>query len=69
MNHKQFFTHGILLVLVLLLTACAAPTATPCPTTAAEAMPEMDAYRTNTINTQADVLPTFDPGDRMFHAN
>ena len=64
MNHKQLFTHGIMLVLVVLLTACATPTATPCPTTAAQAMPEMDAYRTNTIDTQANVIFTFDPGDK-----
>ena len=64
MNHKQLFTHGIMLVLAVLLTACATPTATPCPTTAAQAMPEMDAYRTNTIDTQANVIFTFDPGDK-----
>jgi hypothetical protein len=80
MNHKQFFTRGYMLVLVVLLTACAAPKTTPCPTTvpqscpttapqtcpttAAQAMPEMDAYRTNTINTQANVIFTFDPGDK-----
>jgi len=42
------------------------PTTAPqfCPTTAAQAMPEMDAYRTNTINTQANVIFTFDPGDK-----
>jgi hypothetical protein len=72
MNHQQFFTHGIMLVLVVLLTACATPTATPCPTTvpqscptvAVQVMPEMDAYRTNTINTQANVIFTFDPGNK-----
>ncbi len=30
MNHKQLFTHGIMLVLVVLLTACAAPTGYTC---------------------------------------
>ena len=88
MNHKQFFTRWIILVLIVLLTACAAPkadtspttvpqtcpTAEPqscpttvpqsCPTDAAQAMPEMDAYRTNTIDTQANVIFTFDPGDK-----
>jgi len=94
MNHKQFFTHGIIVVLVVLLNACAAPKTTPdpttvpqvcptaipqlcptqaacptsalqsCPTSAAMAMPEMDAYRTNTIDTQANVIFTFDPGDK-----
>ena len=44
MNHKQFFTHGIMLVLVVLLTACATPTATPSPTVAAQAPPAPDAW-------------------------
>jgi hypothetical protein len=39
MNHKQLFTHGITLVLVVLLTACAAPTSTPCPTTVPQSCP------------------------------
>ncbi len=72
MNHRLIFNRVIMLVLVIMLTACAAPKAEPCPTTApqfcpttaAQAMPEMDAYRTNTINTQANVIFTFDPGDK-----
>ena len=72
MNHRLIFNRVIMLVLVIMLTACAAPKATPCPTTipqscptaAAKAMPEMDAYRTNTIDTQANVIFTFDPGDK-----
>jgi hypothetical protein len=69
MNHKQLFTHGIMLVLVVLLTACAAPTSTPCPTTepqscptaGAQAMPETDAFRKNL---GWNVIFTFDPGDK-----
>lgn len=72
MNHRLIFNRVIMLVLVIMLTACAAPKAEPCPTTApqfcpttaAQAMPEMDAYRTNTIDTQANVIFTFDPGDK-----
>jgi hypothetical protein len=71
MNHKQHFTHGIMLVLVVLLTACATPTATPCPTTvpqscptaAAQAMPETDAFRKN-LSSYPNVIFTFDPGDK-----
>jgi hypothetical protein len=71
MNHKQLFNVGIMLVLIVLLTACAAPTATPCPTaavqscptTVAQAMPEMNAYRKN-VNGEANVIFTFDPGDK-----
>ena len=71
MNHKQFFTHGIMLVLVMLLTACAAPTSTPCPTTVpqscptagAQAMPETDAFRKN-LSSMPNVIFTFDPGDK-----
>lgn len=89
MNHKKYVFQGIILILVLLVaTACATPKATSdpttvpqacptavlpecptaatqsCPTAAAQAMPEMDAYRTNTIDTQANVIFTFDPGDK-----
>jgi hypothetical protein len=88
MNQKQFFTYGIMLMLVMLLTACAALKTTPCPTTAtlscpttaalscpttapqscptaaAQAMPVLDGYRTNTIDPQANVIFTFDPGDK-----
>jgi hypothetical protein len=47
MNHKQLFTHGFMLILVILLSACATtkstsnPTAAPvsCPTSAAQACP------------------------------
>jgi hypothetical protein len=88
MNRYKFVIRGIALILVMLVVAaCAAPMATPgptnapqscpttlpiscptcepqsCPTAAAQAMPEMDAYRTNTIDTQANVIFTFDPGD------
>jgi hypothetical protein len=61
MNHKQLFTHGFMLILVILLSACATtkstsnPTAAPvscptsaaqaCPTAAAQAVPEMSAWR------------------------
>ena len=80
MNHRLIFNRVIMLVLVIMLTACAAPKAEPCPTTApqfcpttapqscptaaAQAMPELDAYRTNTIDTQANVIFTFNPGDK-----
>jgi hypothetical protein len=71
MNHKQLFTRGIMLVLAILLTACATPTATSCPTTvpqscptvAAQAMPEMNAFRSN-LSGMANVIFTFDPGDK-----
>ena len=40
MNHKQILTRGIALILVMLVIAgCAAPTATPCPTTVPQSCP------------------------------
>lgn len=79
-HHKFVITGIILILVTLVTTGCAAPKAEPCPTTlpvscptcapqscpttAAQAMPEMDAYRTNTINTQANVIFTFDPGEK-----
>jgi hypothetical protein len=96
MNHKKHVFQGMILLLVLLVvTGCAASKATPdqttvtqacpttiplscptaalqecptaaqsCPTALAQAMPEMDAYRTNTIDPQANIIFTFDPGDK-----
>ena len=73
MNHKRFFTRGMILVLVILLTACAAPKATPCPTSepqscptaAALAPPEMNAWRLGyTGGIPLNVIITFDPGDK-----
>ena len=74
MNHKQLFTHGIMLVLVVLLTACATPTATPCPTNApqscpttamVQAPPTPNAWRPGyTGGIPTNVIITFDPGDK-----
>jgi hypothetical protein len=46
------------------LQECPTAAILSCPTAAPQAMPEMDAYRTNTIDTQANVIFTFDPGDK-----
>ncbi len=55
MNHKRFFTRGITLILVILVvSACAAPKATP---------PTPNAWRSN-LSSMANVIFTFDPGDK-----
>src|SRR4030066_2012391 len=73
MNHKQLFTHGIMLMLVVLLTACAAPTATPCPTNAPQSCPTAmvqppptpNAWRPGyTGGIPTNVIITFDPGNK-----
>jgi hypothetical protein len=46
------------------LQECPTAAIQSCPTAAPQSMPEMDAYRTNTIDTQANVIFTFDPGDK-----
>jgi len=62
MNHKRNLIRGFTLILVMLVIAgCAAPTATSSPTTAAQAMPETDAFRKNL---GWNVIFTFDPGDK-----
>jgi hypothetical protein len=56
MNHKQFFTRGFMLVMVVLLTACAAPKAT---------LPTPNAWRSDyTGGIPTNVTITFDPGDK-----
>jgi len=78
MNHKRNLIRGFTLILVMLVIAgCAAPTATSsptteaqscpttapqsCPTAGAQAMPETDAFRKNL---GWNVIFTFDPGDK-----
>lgn len=79
-HNNLIFRGIVLLLVTLVAAGCATPKAEPdptnaplscptnaplsCPTAAAQAMPEMDAYRTNTIDTQANVIFTFDPGDK-----
>lgn len=71
MNHKMSFTCGILLVMAVILAACATPQATPCPTsepqtcptTAAAAMPEMTGWRWKMAK-EANAIITFEPGDK-----
>lgn len=80
MNYKQFVTRGIVLALVLLLSACTSPkttsdstsdlqscpTAEPqsCPTAAVQAIPEMNAWRLGWTRDAANVIITFEPGDK-----
>lgn len=80
MNEKKFFSRGIILALVLLLSACTAPKTTPnptsdvqscptvapqsCPTAAAQAIPEMNAWRLGWTRDAANVIITFEPGDK-----
>jgi hypothetical protein len=80
MNHKQFFTRGIILAVVLLLSACTSPKTTPnptsdllscptaepqsCPTAAVQAIPEMNAWRLGWTRDAANVIITFEPGDK-----
>jgi hypothetical protein len=70
MNHNRLVIRAIALVLVMLVVVgCAAPTATPCPTAipqacptaGAQSMPETDAFRKNL---GWNVIFTFDPGDK-----
>jgi len=64
MNHKRNLIRGFTLILVMLVVAgCAAPTATPSPTVAAQAPPAPDAWR-SVINNNDNVIFTFDPGDK-----
>lgn len=70
MNHKKKLTPVIMLVLVLLLTACNTPQAIPCPTSApqscptavAQLGPEMNAWRWEVAGS-ADIVITFNQGD------
>jgi len=72
MNQKRFFTRGMILLLVILLTACATPKATPCPTSTpqscptaeAQAVPEMNVWRWGWTKGSANVIITFEPGDK-----
>jgi hypothetical protein len=79
MNPRQFFTRGILLTLVMLVSSCATPQAAldptseplfcptseplSCPTTAAQAMPEITGWRMG-MATDANAFITFDSGDK-----
>ena len=89
MNHKQILTRGIALILVMLVVAaCTAPSAAPCPTiapqscptnasqscptnapqssptAAMQAVPEMNAWRWGFTGGSANVIITFEPGDK-----
>jgi hypothetical protein len=71
MNHKQFLTRGIILVLVMLLTACAAPKATPCPTTVPQSCPTAVAqvstdnnYVYKALRSYTNNTITFSPGNK-----
>jgi CubicO group peptidase (beta-lactamase class C family) len=65
MNHKRFFAHGIMLVLVVLLTACATPTATTAPTATnkptATSLPTATPQPTATLPPTTTSLPTATP--------
>jgi hypothetical protein len=71
MNHKLFFTRGIILLVAILLSACAATAATPCPTSEPQAcptleqqtLPALDTFRWGLSN-EAHVVITFNPGDQ-----
>ena len=63
MKTKQLFARGIELVLVsLLVTACAAPKAQPCPTTAPQSCPTTAALQT-------ELTPTSSPATSSAEAS
>lgn len=71
MNHKRYFTYGIMLILIILLSACTASATTPCPTNEPQAcptveqqtLPALDTWRYGWAKT-ANVVITFTPGDQ-----
>jgi hypothetical protein len=71
MNHKRFFTRGIILLVAILISACTASAATPCPTsesqpcptTEQQTLPALDKWRWGMSNTDTVVI-TFNPGDQ-----
>jgi hypothetical protein len=70
----------VLILVMLVVAGCAGPTATPypttipqscpttasvsCPTAAVKAMPEMNAWRLGWTRDAANVIITFEPGDK-----
>ena len=71
MNHKQFITRGFMLVLVVLLTACATPTATPCPTSKPQSCPTAvtqvstdNNYVYKALRSYTNNTITFSPGNK-----
>jgi len=71
MNHKRFFTRGIILLVAILISACTASAATPCPTSESQPCPTVEQQTLTALDTwrwgwsnEAHVVITINPGDQ-----